>query len=110
MNTSKDWNEVMNCLYHSEFFVGLSSGLSWLNWALNKKTVMISGFSKNDHEFQNNVIRISNDICIKCWNDPVLTFNTGDWDWCPVYQKTELQHICQKSITTQQVFDSLPIH
>ena len=108
-NTSKDWDEVFNCLYHSEFFIGLSSGLSWVNWALNKKTVMIGGFSESDHEFSNNVTRISNNLCIKCWNDPVLVFDTGDWDWCPVYKGTERQHICQKSITPLQVFNSLPL-
>jgi autotransporter strand-loop-strand O-heptosyltransferase len=109
VNNTRDWDEVMNCLHHSEFFIGLSSGLSWMNWALNKTTVMIAGFTQDDHECQTNVIRISNDVCIKCWNDPVLVFDAGDWDWCPVYKNTERQHICQKSITTLQVFNSLPI-
>ena len=44
-----NWNEVFNYLYYAEFFIGLSSGLSWVNWALGKKTVMIAGFSKDDH-------------------------------------------------------------
>jgi len=109
VNNTRDWNEVMNCLHHSEFFIGLSSGLSWMNWALNKTTVMIAGFTQDDHECQTNVIRISNDVCIKCWNDPVLVFDSGDWDWCPVYQNTSRQHICQKSITVSQVFNRLPI-
>ena len=108
-NNTKDWDEIMNCLFHAEFFVGLSSGLSWMNWALGKKTVMIAGFSENNHECTHNVIRVSNDICIKCWNDPVLVFDAGDWDWCPVYKGTERQHICQKSITPLQVFNSLPL-
>ena len=42
-------------------------------------------------------------------SNPVLVFNSGDWDWCPVYQNTERQHICQKSITPLQVFNSLPL-
>ena len=105
--TSTDWDEVFSCLYHSEFFVGLSSGLSWANWALNKKTIMISGFSEIDHEFTFNVIRVSNNVCIKCWNDPVHVFDTGDWDWCPVYKGTERQHICQKSITPQMVINEI---
>jgi autotransporter strand-loop-strand O-heptosyltransferase len=109
VNNTKDWNEVMNCLFHSEFFIGLSSGLSWMNWSLYKTTVMIAGFTQNDHECQTNVIRISNDVCIKCWNDPVLVFDPGDWDWCPVYKNTSHQHICQKSITVSQVFNQLPI-
>lgn len=104
---TSDWNEIFNFLHHSEFFIGLSSGLSWINWSLNKHTVMISGFSKDEHEFQNNVTRVSNQVCIKCWNDPVLTFDGGDWDWCPVYKGTEMQHICQKSITPSQVFNEI---
>jgi autotransporter strand-loop-strand O-heptosyltransferase len=106
-NTTKDWDEIFNSLYHAEFFIGLSSGLSWVNWALNKPTVMIAGFSNNNHEFTNNVIRVSNNVCIKCWNDPVLMFDTNDWDWCPVYKGTERQHICQKSITPEMVINEI---
>jgi len=109
VNNTKDWNEVMNCLFHSEFFIDLSSGLSWMNWSLYKKTIMIAGFTQDDHECQTNVIKISNDVCIKCWNDPVLVFDPGDWDWCPVYKNTSHQHICQKSISVSQVFNQLPI-
>jgi len=29
--------------------------------------------------------------------------------WCPVYKRTERQHICQKSITPLQVFNSLKL-
>jgi autotransporter strand-loop-strand O-heptosyltransferase len=105
--TSREWDDIFNCLYHSELFVGLSSGLSWVNWALNKQTIMIAGFTQDDHEFTTNVRRVSNDVCIKCWNDPVLIFNSGDWNWCPVYQNTERQHICQKSITPLQVFNEV---
>jgi autotransporter strand-loop-strand O-heptosyltransferase len=105
--TSTNWDEVFSCLYQSDLFIGLSSGLSWVNWALNKKTVMISGFSTDDHEFTSNVIRVSNNVCIKCWNDPVHVFDAGDWDWCPVYKGTERQHICQKSITPEMVMNKI---
>lgn len=107
--TGKQWNDVLNYLYHSEFLIGLSSGLSWCNWALGKKTVMISGFSEAFNEFITNNIRISNDICIKCWNDSEMVFDMGDWDWCPVYKGTKKQHICQKSITVEQVINKLPL-
>lgn len=103
----RDWNEIFNYLIHSEIFIGLSSGLSWINWALGKRTVMIAGFSKDEHEFTHKITRISNPVCIKCWCDPVLKFDSGDWNWCPVYKGTELQHICQKSITPEQVFSEL---
>jgi len=108
------WGEelqtVANYLHHAEAFVGLGSGLSWLNWALGKHTYMINGFAKDGHEFTENVTRIYNDnTCIFCWNDEVFVFDGGDWDWCPVYKGTEKQHVCQKTITPLQVFDKLKI-
>jgi autotransporter strand-loop-strand O-heptosyltransferase len=104
------WDIVMNYLHYAEAFIGLGSGLSWLNWALGKHTYMINGFSKNGHEFTSNVTRIFNDnVCIFCWNDELFTFDAGNWDWCPVYQGTNKQHICQKSITPIQVFNKLKI-
>ena len=107
------WGEpldvVCNYLHHAKTFIGLGSGLSWINWALNKYTHMINGFVEEGHEFTSNLTKITNDICIKCWNDPVHVFDAGDWDWCPVYKGTERQHICQKSITPLQVFNTLKL-
>jgi autotransporter strand-loop-strand O-heptosyltransferase len=101
---------VSNYLHHAKAFIGLGSGLSWLNWALNKHTYMINGFAKDGHEFTDNVTRIYNDnTCIFCWNDEVFVFDAGDWDWCPVYKGTKKQHICQKSITPLQVFNKLKL-
>ena len=102
--------DVVNILNHADIFIGLGSGLSWLNWAIGKHTYMINGFAKEGHEFTENVTRIQNqNVCISCWNDEVFIFDGGDWDWCPVYKGTKKQHICQKSITPQQVFDNLSI-
>lgn len=100
--------DVINILNHADIFVGLGSGLSWLNWSIGKHTYMVNGFSDVNHEFTKNITRIKNEnVCISCWNDEVLIFNSGDWDWCPVYKGTKKQHICQKSITSKQVFDKL---
>ena len=38
-------------LKHADFFVGLSSGLSWLAWAAGTPVVMISGFTHPLNEF-----------------------------------------------------------
>jgi autotransporter strand-loop-strand O-heptosyltransferase len=108
------WGEpfstIVNYLSHAKAFIGLGSGLSWVNWALGKHTYMINGFAKPGHEFSNNITKIYNpDLCIYCWNDEVFSFDAGDWDWCPVYKGTPKQHICQKSITPLQVFNSLDI-
>ncbi len=100
-------DEVATYLHYADKFIGLGSGLSWINWVLGKYTYMINGFVQEGHEFTNNLTKITNNICIKCWNDPIHVFDAGDWDWCPVYKGTELQHICQKSITSLQVFNIL---
>ena len=98
-------SSVANYLYHAEAFIGLGSGLSWLNWALNKHTIMINGFSEKNHEFTSRVTRVMNDdACFPCWTNPNFTFDAGDWDWCPIWKGTDKQHICQKSITAAQVF------
>lgn len=106
---SQSWETVTNYLYHADAFVGLGSGLSWFNWALGKHTYMINGFSEEGHEFSSNMTKITNNVCIKCWNDTAFSFDAGDWHWCPVYKGTEKQHICQKSITPLQVFNTLQL-
>ena len=105
----KSWDIVASYLQHADAFIGLGSGLSWMNWALGKHTYMINGFAKEGHEFNTNITKISNNTCISCWNDPVHAFDASDWDWCPVYKGTKLQHTCQKSITPLQVFNSVNI-
>lgn len=97
-------NDTMNTIYHSEFFIGLSSGLSWLAWALGKKVVMISNFTEHNHEFTSNCIRIVNeDVCHGCWNSPLFKFDKGDWNWCPKHKGTNKQFECHTSITGQNV-------
>ena len=103
-------DEVANYLYHASAYIGLGSGLSWFNWALDNHTYMINGFARPDHEFTTNIIKIYNDnTCVFCWNDEVFVFDPGDWDWCPVYKGTKKQHVCQRSITPLQVFQKLKI-
>lgn len=105
--------ETMNYIYHSEFFIGLSSGLSWLAHAMDKKVVMISNFSEDWHEFDlslNNYKRITNkSVCHGCWNtvNNEHLFDESDWYWCPKHKNTERQFECHTSITPQMVFDEL---
>ena len=114
LNNVLDWTgdhplqTRINQLYHSEFYIGLGSGLSWLSWSVGKPTVMIANFSKEGHEFTSNCIRITNkSVCNGCWNNPNFTFDKGDWYWCPVNKGTEDQFICQKSITPQMVIEQI---
>ena len=99
---------VTNYLYHADIFIGLGSGLSWINWALGKHTVMINGFADKNHEFTSRVTRIMDDnACFPCWTNRNFIFDAGDWDWCPIHKGTDKQHICQKSITPNQVFKEI---
>jgi autotransporter strand-loop-strand O-heptosyltransferase len=99
---------TMNVIHHSEFVIGLSSGLSWLSWALNKHVVMISNFTESDHEFTINCTRITNPlVCNGCWNNPMFKFDKGDWNWCPEHKNTERHFECHKSITSEMVINKI---
>ena len=90
----------------SEFFIGLSSGLSWLAWALEKPVVMISNFTTDDHEFK--CIRVTNlSVCHGCWNKSENRFDRGDWNWCPEHKNTERQFECHTSITADMVIEKI---
>lgn len=94
---------LMSYLYNCDMFIGISSGISWLSWALNKKTVIISGFSKPFTEpLDDNVVRIFNkSVCNGCFNTYKL--DAGDWNWCPINKGTSKQFECSKSITAEKV-------
>jgi len=101
---------TMNVLHHSEFFIGLSSGLSWLAWALKKKTVMISNFTTADHEFQTDCLRITDiNLCQGCWNESQFTFDKGDWNWCPKHKNTDRHFECHRKITSETVINKIKI-
>ena len=105
-NTAMDY--TMNVIHHSEFFIGLSSGLSWLSWAMGKHVVMISNFTESDHEFTSNCTRITNtNVCNGCWNNPIHRFDKGDWNWCPVHKGTSRQFECHTSITSEMVINQI---
>jgi autotransporter strand-loop-strand O-heptosyltransferase len=100
--------ERMNQIHHSEFYIGLGSGLSWLAWAVNKHVVMISNFSEDGHEFTDNTTRIINkSVCNGCWNNPMFMFDKGDWNWCPEHKGTERQFECHKSISSDMVIEKI---
>lgn len=107
------FKDVMNYIYHSEFFIGLSSGTSWLAHAMNKKVAMISNFSEDWNEFDlscEDYKRITNkSVCHGCWNkiNNEHSFDPGDWYWCPKHRNTERQFECHTSITPQMVFEEI---
>ena len=103
--TNLPFDELFNYIYHADLFIGLGSGLSWINWALGKHTLMINNFVPLGYDVPNNITKIENhDVCNNCWVSKEYTFDAGDWDWCPINKGTKDQHICQKSIKSKQVF------
>jgi len=90
-------------LKHAEFFVGLSSGLSWLAWALGTPVVMISGFTHPLNEFTTPYRVVNYHTCNSCWNDPRHRFDHKDFLWCPRHKDTPRQFECTRLITVEQV-------
>jgi autotransporter strand-loop-strand O-heptosyltransferase len=92
-------------LEHCEFFIGLPSGLSWLAWASNCKTIMISGLSMDYTEFKPDVRIQNTDVCHGCWNK--YPFSRDVWDWCPEFKFTPREFECTKTITPTMVIDGI---
>jgi len=105
--------EAANIINHSEFYIGLSSGMSWIAHALGKKVVMISNFTEDWNEFDlslDDYIRITDkSVCHGCWNkiNVDFEFNKNDWYWCPLHKDTERQFECHKSISVNDVVEKI---
>lgn len=95
--------ERVRWLRHADFFVGLSSGLSWLAWAAATPVVMIGGFTLPNNEFATPYRVINYHACVGCWHDPTLLFNNRDYLWCPRHAGTPRQFECSSLITAEQV-------
>jgi autotransporter strand-loop-strand O-heptosyltransferase len=97
---------VIDEMKKSKAFIGIGSGLSWLSWALDVPTVLISGFSYDWAEMKDCVrINAADGKCKGCFNR--LKLDAGDWNWCPDHKGTDRQFECTKSITSQMVINEL---
>ena len=97
---------TMEIIQESDFFIGISSGLSWLAWACDIPTIIISGFTDKDMEPHNNVWRVINeDVCNSCMSK--FSFNPGDWNWCPINKNTDKQFECSKQISSKLVVEQI---
>ena len=90
-------------LRHAAFFVGLTSGLSWLAWAVGTPVVLIAGFTHPTNEFATPYRVVNWHACNSCWNDPKLRFDHKDFLWCPRHAGTPRQFECTRLITPAQV-------
>ena len=116
INVSKEKNEFENCIqiedtsidntmsiiYNAKFQVSLSSGLSWMAYALNTYVFMISNFTNKDYEFTKNCTRIvDTSVCHDCWSEHRL--DASNWNWCPRNKNFE----CHTSINAEKVIQKI---
>lgn len=100
---NKDIFDRVNTLMNCEFFIGLSSGLSWLAWACNKPVVLISGFTDTYLEFDTPYRVHNKNVCNSCWNDQQIKFDKNNWLWCPRNKDFE----CTKQISFEMVKEKI---
>jgi len=103
--TTPSLESKMDWIAGSEFFVGLSSGLAWIAYALRKPVYMIANFTEEWNEFKCNRITNKN-VCHGCWNNPNFRY-AGEWDYCPIHKGTDRQWECQLSITADMVIEEI---
>jgi autotransporter strand-loop-strand O-heptosyltransferase len=99
--------ERLSEIKHSELFIGIGSGLSWLAWTTGVPMILISGFSEEYSEFSDpKMIRIINkETCTGCFNRYRL--DAGDWNWCPDHKGTPRQFECTKMIGSYRVIKAI---
>lgn len=97
--------QIKNC----SFFIGLSSGLSWVAFAMKKKAIIISGCTEETNEFTAECYRVINkNVCYGCLNDDTIDdtgrkLATMGWMWCPRNKNFE----CTKKITFEMVKEKI---
>lgn len=105
--TNKSLNEVASLINHADFHIGISSGLSWLAWALNTHVIMISSFSKPWCEFQSNCTRIYNDTPTSGYFN-THRLNPSDWNWYPFKKIKSMEDWYEiETITPEQVINEI---
>ncbi len=93
----------VDLLHNADFFVGLSSGLSWLANGTGIPIVLISGFTLPITEFKTPYRVINYHVCNGCWNDMRVSFSHTDFDWCPHHKGTDKHYECSRYITPDAV-------
>lgn len=91
----------------ADFFIGLTSGLSWIAWCCKIPVVMIVGFTEPYNEFYTPYRVQYMKCCHGCWNDPRQKFDHHNYLWCPRKIKDVEKFECTKMITSKMVIDMI---
>ena len=98
-------SERVNLLAYAEFFIGLSSGLSWLAWAANCPVILISGITAPWFEFSTPYRVVNRLVCFGCHND--INIEWSDYEYCPRHKGTERAYECSRKISARQVIQTI---
>ena len=101
----KSLQDRINTLKDCDFFIGVSSGVSWLAWCAKCPVVMISGFTNPYNEYYTPYRVINPMVCHGCWNDETCDFDHYDYMWCPRHKGTPRAYECSKCITPEHVLN-----
>lgn len=93
----------IDMIHHADFFIGLSSGLSWVAWMCDVPIVLISGICMPFGEFQTPYRVQPRHTCHGCWNDTRYEFDHSDFMWCPRNKDTPRAYECTKAISPDMV-------
>ena len=100
-----DLLDRVNQLAYADFFIGVSSGLSWLAWAVDIPVVMVSGITARWYEFDNPYRVFNPVVCHGCFNE---YFGAGDkQELCLLFKGTDRAYECSKNITARQVINAV---
>jgi autotransporter strand-loop-strand O-heptosyltransferase len=99
------FEDRVNDILHCDFFIGLTSGLSWLAWGLGKPVIFISGISLPSSDFSNpyRVTNTDKNLCHGCGSEAEFVFDKNNWMFCPKNKNFE----CTKEITFEMVKEKI---
>lgn len=98
--------ERIDVIKDADFFIGLSSGLTWLAWGCKVPVVLISGFTLPSCEFYTPYRVINYQACIGCWDDVREDFDHHDYFWCPRHKDDDdRKYECTRMIPPEQVLN-----
>ena len=98
-------SERVNLLAYADFFIGSSSGLAWLAWAVDRPVILISGITAPWFEFDTPYRVLNRLVCFGCHND--INLKWGDFEHCPHHHDTERAYECQRKISARQVIQTI---
>lgn len=107
--TGCGFDEAISLIANADFHLGISSGLSWLSWALGTHTVMVSSFSKPLCEFTTNITRVYNDTPYSgFFNTVEHKLDPSNWNWNPFKEMSTLEDWHKfETITPEQVINKI---